>query len=65
MHDNNLKHYRMEKGLTQAELADKLGVSKDYISQIERGIKNPGFKLANRISVILGKTIEELFFNNK
>lgn len=61
---NNLKRYRTLKGVTQIELAEILGVSKDYISQIERGKKNPGFKLAKKISNVLEETVDKIFFEN-
>jgi ribosome-binding protein aMBF1 (putative translation factor) len=40
---------RLEKGLTQAELADKVGSSKSYISKIENNIKEVRFSTLNRI----------------
>lgn len=41
---------RKRLGLTQRQLADKLGVSKNHISDIERGVKHPGVKLAKKMS---------------
>ena len=40
---------RLEKGLTQAELADKVGTSKSYISKIENNIKEVRFSTLKRI----------------
>lgn len=65
MTSNRLKKYRKSKGYTQVQLAEELGVSKDYISQIERGIKNPGFKLSNKISILLEQTVDEIFFKKQ
>ncbi|HGT1593910.1 TPA: helix-turn-helix transcriptional regulator, partial [Clostridioides difficile] len=53
MFKNNLKYYRKCKGMTQIQLARKAGITNDYISQIERGIKNPGLLMAKKISSIL------------
>ncbi|HGM1416300.1 TPA: helix-turn-helix transcriptional regulator [Clostridioides difficile] len=44
------------------QLARKAGITNDYISQIERGIKNPGLLMAKKISSILEQNIEEVFF---
>ncbi|EQH20510.1 TPA: helix-turn-helix transcriptional regulator [Clostridioides difficile] len=65
MFNSNLKYYRKQSKLTQKQLALQAKVSKEYISQIERGIKNPGFFTAQKIAKILGITIDELFFKNK
>lgn len=64
MYKSNLKFYRKNKNLTQSELAEQVGVTKDYISMIERGKKNPGIFLAKRIALILNSTIDEIFFEN-
>ncbi|ALP04819.1 HTH-type transcriptional regulator SinR [Clostridioides difficile] len=61
MFKNNLKYYRKCKGMTQIQLARKAGITNDYISQIERGIKNPGLLMAKKISSILEENIEEVF----
>ncbi|MCR1847662.1 MAG: helix-turn-helix domain-containing protein [Paraclostridium sordellii] len=39
MYKSNLKIYRKDKNLTKSELAEQVGVTKDYISMIERGKK--------------------------
>lgn len=62
MFKNNLKYYRKCKGMTQIQLARKAGITNDYISQIERGIKNPGLLMAKKISNILEQNIDEVFF---
>ncbi|CEP89795.1 transcriptional regulator [[Clostridium] sordellii] len=64
MYKSNLKFYRKNKNLTQSELAEQVGVTKDYISMIERGKKNPGIFLAKRIALVLNSTIDEIFFEN-
>ena len=65
MFKSNLKLYRTRKNITQLELARKTGVTKDYISMIERGKRNPGIFLAKKIAVILDATLDEIFFENQ
>ncbi|MDA3731625.1 helix-turn-helix transcriptional regulator [Niameybacter massiliensis] len=57
-----LKFYRKESKLTQEELAEKVGVHKDYISMIERGKRTPGFSLSKKIADVLNESIENIFF---
>lgn len=61
---NNLKKIRMQLGMTGTELAKLVGVSHSMIYMIENGQKNPSIILANKISKILGRNIEEIFFVN-
>ncbi len=44
-----LQEARLEKGLTQAELAEKVGTTKSYISKIENGLKEVRFSTLQRI----------------
>ena len=53
---------RKEKGLSQAELAKLVGVSRNTISSIETGQFNPTAKLALIICIALDKKFEELFY---
>lgn len=59
---NNLKKTRMEKGLSQQDLADLVGVSRNTISSIETGQFSPTAKLALVICIALEKKFEELFY---
>ncbi|MDD2522592.1 MAG: helix-turn-helix transcriptional regulator [Anaerolineaceae bacterium] len=59
---NNLKQIRNQKGLSQADLAELVGVSRNTISSIETGQYNPNAKLALILSIALGVKFEELFF---
>lgn len=59
---NNLKEARSEKGLSQAELAKLVGVSRNTISSIETGQFNPTAKLALILCIALDKRFEELFY---
>jgi len=59
---NNLKVARAEKKLSQQELADMVGVSRNTISSIETGQFNPTAKLALILCIALDKKFEELFY---
>lgn len=59
---NHLKEARSEKGLSQAALAELVGVSRNTISSIETGQFNPTAKLALILCVALDKKFEELFY---
>ena len=59
---NNLKKARAEKKLSQAQLAEMVGVSRNTISSIETGQFNPTAKLALILCIALDKTFEELFY---
>ena len=59
---NNLKEARNEKGLSQQQLADLVGVSRNTISSIETGQFNPTAKLALILCIALDKKFEELFY---
>ncbi len=59
---NNLKQARDEHRLSQAELAELVGVSRNTISFIETGQFNPTAKLALILCIALDKKFEELFY---
>lgn len=59
---NHLKQVRMEKGLSQAQLAQMIGVSRNTISSIETGQFNPTAKLALILCIALDIKFEDLFF---
>ncbi|MCC5908951.1 MAG: helix-turn-helix transcriptional regulator [Clostridiaceae bacterium] len=59
---NRLKVARAERNLTQGELADLVGVSRQTISSIETGQFNPTAKLALILCIALDKKFEELFY---
>ena len=59
---NNLKQARAEKGMSQTELAETVGVSRNTISSIETGQFNPTAKLALILCIALDKKFEELFY---
>ena len=59
---NNLPEARKEKGLSQAELAKLVGVSRNTISSIETGQFSPTAKLALVLCIALEKKFEDLFY---
>lgn len=59
---NRLKEYRTQAGLSQAQLAQMVGVSRNTISSIETGQYTPTAKLALVICIALNKKFEELFY---
>lgn len=61
---NKVKLYRKKHNLTQKDLSVLLGVTPDYVSQIERG-RIPGMETAKKIAEIFGTTIDEIFFTNQ
>lgn len=59
---NRLKEARSELQLSQSQLADMVGVSRNTISSIETGQFNPTAKLALVLCIALDKKFEELFY---
>lgn len=57
-----LKAARAEKNMTQAALAEAVGVSRQTINAIEKGEYNPTINLCRAICKALGKTLDELFW---
>lgn len=58
---NSVKQQRMLAGLTQEQLAEQLGVSRQTVVAIERGRYSPSLEYAFKLSRILDAPIEELF----
>ena len=59
---NRIKEARTERKLSQAALAELVGVSRNTISSIETGQFSPTAKLALILCIALDKTFEELFY---
>ena len=58
---NGLKVFRAMHDLTQEDLAEKLGVTRQTINAIEKQRYNPSLELAFKLADFFGVTIEELF----
>lgn len=58
---NQLKRLRAERHWSQAELADRLDVSRQAINAIETGKYDPSLPLAFKIARLFGQRIEEIF----
>lgn len=59
-----LKLARIEKNLTQQELADQVEVTRQTIGLIEKGNYNPTLNLCIKIAKTLGRTLDQLFWED-
>ena len=59
---NRLRELREAKGLTQAQLADLIGVSRKTVNTVENGVFIPSTVVALKLAGALGCSVEELFF---
>ncbi len=62
---NSVRSSRVEKKLTQEELADKVGVTRQTIGLIEKTKYNPTIALALKLSKVLGKSLDQLFWSEE
>lgn len=62
---NKVKLARIQIDLTQQQLAEKVGVTRQTISLIEKGKYNPTLKLCLQICYAVGKSLDELFWIEK
>ncbi len=58
---NRLKEYRAKINANQSQLGKMVGVSRQTISQIERGDYSPSVVLALKIAKVFGVSVEEIF----
>lgn len=65
MKNLKIKAARAALDLSQQDLADKVGVSRQTINAIEKGDYNPTIKLCLAICKVLGKTLDELFWEEE
>ncbi|WP_428909956.1 helix-turn-helix transcriptional regulator [Niallia sp. Krafla_26] len=63
--DNKVKLARVQADLTQQQLADQVGITRQTISLIEKGKYNPSLKLCLEICYAVNKTLDELFWKEK
>lgn len=65
MKNLKLKFARMEQDLSQIDLAKRVGVTRQTIGMIESGDYNPSLKLCIAICKALGKTLNDLFWEDE
>ena len=65
MKNLKLKSARAALDLSQQDLADKVGVSRQTINAIEKGDYNPTINLCRSICKVLGKTLDEIFWEEE
>ncbi|MBQ9266207.1 MAG: helix-turn-helix transcriptional regulator [Bacilli bacterium] len=56
-----IQYLRKKKGRSQEDFAFECGINKNYLSDVERGRRNPTLKILEKIANGLGITLEELF----
>lgn len=61
MLETRIKELRARHGMDQAELAQRVGVRRETIGRLEKGLYNPSLKLAVDIARVFGLTVEEVF----
>ena len=59
---NRLKERRSDLGLTQAELAERVGVTRKTVNTVENRVFTPSTLLALKLAEALGVTVEQLFW---
>ena len=62
---NRIRVLRAERNWTQADLADRLGVSRNAVNSIENGRFDPSLPMAYRFSDVFGLPVEEIFPKEK
>lgn len=60
-----IKEYRKKRRMSQAELAEKVGVRRETIGRLEKGKYNPSLKLAMDIATALKAKVDDLFLFSK
>jgi putative transcriptional regulator len=58
---NRLRELRAERGLTQAALAEAVGVSRKTVNTVENGVFTPSVTLALKLARALGQPVEAVF----
>lgn len=61
MEKYTLKELRIASKLTQEEVAKRADITKDYVSMMERGIRNPSDKLKEKLAKIFNTTVMQIF----
>ena len=56
-----IQKVRKEAGITQEELADKIGVTTTWIGYIETGYRRPNLKMIYKIARVIGVKVKDIF----
>jgi putative transcriptional regulator len=64
MYNEKMKELRTSLGLSQAELAKRVGVSRQTINMIENGSYNPTIELCIKLCRVLGVTLNDIFWRD-
>ncbi len=59
--ENNVRQFREERGWTQAQLAEEMGVSRKTVNTVENGIFSPSVIVALKFAAALGQPVDRLF----
>lgn len=59
--ETKIREYRAKLGISQGELAERVGVRRETIVHLENGRYNPSLRLAMEIANVFGVTVEEIF----
>jgi len=59
---NRIREARETQGFTQAELAERIGVSRKTVNTVENGVFIPSTVVALKLAAALGRSVEDLFF---
>ncbi|WP_461223735.1 helix-turn-helix transcriptional regulator [Lacticaseibacillus suihuaensis] len=62
--DNRVRELRVTRGLTQKELAEAVGITRQTLSLIEKGAYNPSLRLCIGICRQLGQTLDGVFWED-
>lgn len=60
---SNIRRYRKELKLTQQEMADKVEISNDFLSRVEKGTEYPSIRLLERMAELMDKQLLEFFIH--
>lgn len=61
---NRIRELRSYKGVTQTQLASDAGISRQYLSDLEKGNSEPSITIALALAKQLDSTVEYIFLNN-
>lgn len=59
-----LINLRQKKKLTQKEVAENIGISRSFLTEIENGDKDPSLKTIQKLFDFYGEIIKDIFFSN-